>query len=128
MSVVRIISLGAGVQSTAMALMAAHGEIEPMPNCAIFADTQWEPKAVYDHLDWLEKQLPFPVHRVTAGSILDHIERNSNYSGQQFASVPWFTENGGMGRRQLSPTISQTPLPGRTTFTSLACMCLTPTA
>jgi len=45
-----IISLGAGVQSTTMALMAAHREIEPMPDCAIFADTGWEPKAVYDHL------------------------------------------------------------------------------
>lgn len=37
----RILSLGAGVQSTTMALMAAHGEIGPMPDCAIFADTQW---------------------------------------------------------------------------------------
>lgn len=49
----RIISLGAGVQSTTMALMAAHGAITPMPDCAIFADTGWEPIAVYDHLRWL---------------------------------------------------------------------------
>ena len=35
----RALSLGAGVQSTTMALMAAHGEIGPMPDCAIFADT-----------------------------------------------------------------------------------------
>ena len=34
-----IISLGAGVQSTTMALMAARGEIGPMPDHAIFADT-----------------------------------------------------------------------------------------
>jgi hypothetical protein len=34
----RILSLGAGVQSTTLALMAAHGEIGPMPDCAIFAD------------------------------------------------------------------------------------------
>jgi hypothetical protein len=40
----RVISLGAGVRSTTMALMAAHGEITPMPDAAIFADTQWEPK------------------------------------------------------------------------------------
>lgn len=66
---VHIISLGAGVQSSTMALMAAHGEITPMPKCAIFADTQDEPKSVYDWLDWLEKQLPFPVYRVTAGSL-----------------------------------------------------------
>ena len=35
----RVLSLGAGVQSTTLALMAAHGEIGPMPDCAIFADT-----------------------------------------------------------------------------------------
>jgi hypothetical protein len=63
------ISLGGGVQSSAMALMAAKGEIGPMPQAAIFADTQAEPKAVYVWMDWLEKQLPFPVYRVTAGSL-----------------------------------------------------------
>ncbi len=33
---IHIISLGAGVQSSTMALMAAHGKITPMPKCAIF--------------------------------------------------------------------------------------------
>lgn len=62
----RVISLGAGVQSTTLALMAAHGEVGPMPDCAIFADTGWEPTPVYEHLDWLSSGnvLPFPVHRV----------------------------------------------------------------
>ena len=64
-----IISLGAGVQSSTMSLMAAHGEITPMPDAAIFADTQAEPKAVYEWLDWLEKQLPFPVYRVSKGNL-----------------------------------------------------------
>lgn len=50
--------------------MAARGDIEA-PHCAIFADTQSEPAAVYRHLDWLEGQLPFPVHRVTVGSLRD---------------------------------------------------------
>ena len=95
-----IISLGAGVQSSTMALMAARGEIGPMPDCAIFADTQWEPKAIYDWLDWLEKQLPFPVYRVTAGSIRDAVLTKQNTSGGRFASVPYFTASGGMGRRQ----------------------------
>lgn len=63
------LSLGAGVQSSCLALMAAHGEITPMPDAAIFADTQAEPKAVYDWLDWLEKQLPYPIYRVTNGSL-----------------------------------------------------------
>jgi hypothetical protein len=68
---IHIISLGAGVQSSTMALMAAAGEITPMPAAAIFADTQAEPKQVYTWLDWLEKQLPFPVHRVTRGNLME---------------------------------------------------------
>ncbi len=66
-----IISLGAGVQSSTMALMAAKGEIGPMPEAAIFADTQAEPESVMRHLDWLETQLPFPVIRGTYGSLTD---------------------------------------------------------
>jgi hypothetical protein len=68
---IHIISLGAGVQSSCMALMAAKGEIGPMPTAAIFADTQAEPKSVYDWLEWLTKQLPFPVHRVSFGNLLE---------------------------------------------------------
>lgn len=63
------LSLGAGVQSSTMALMAARGEIGPMPQAAIFADTQDEPASVYRWLDWLEKQLPFQVIRVTRGKL-----------------------------------------------------------
>lgn len=55
MTKLRVISLGAGVQSTTMALMAAAGEIGPMPDCAIFADTGWEPAAVYEHLARLRR-------------------------------------------------------------------------
>ncbi len=53
MKTLRVLSLGAGVQSTTLALMIEKGEI-PMVDAAIFADTGAEPKAVYDHLDWLE--------------------------------------------------------------------------
>jgi len=69
--VINVINLGAGVQSSTMALMAAKGEITPMPDCAIFADTQAEPDSVYEWLDWLEKELPFPVYRVTKGSLTE---------------------------------------------------------
>lgn len=68
---IHIISLGAGVQSSCMSLMAAAGEITPMPVAAIFADTQAEPKSVYTWLDWLEKQLPFPVVRTTKGNLTE---------------------------------------------------------
>jgi hypothetical protein len=64
-----VLSLGAGVQSSALALMAAKGEISPMPDFAVFADTQAEPESVYKWLDWLEAQLPFPVYRVTKANL-----------------------------------------------------------
>jgi hypothetical protein len=60
----RILSLGAGVQSSTLALMIEKGEV-PMVDGAIFADVKGEPMAVYTHLDWLEKQLSYPVYRVT---------------------------------------------------------------
>jgi hypothetical protein len=92
-----IISLGGGVQSSAMALMAAVGDITPMPQAAIFADTQAEPKEVYLWLDWLEKQLPFPVHRVTAGSLADMEMqiRVSKKSGKTYkkSEIPAFGKN-----------------------------------
>lgn len=59
---IHVISLGAGVQSSAMALMAAEGLITPMPSFAVFADTGDEPRAVYEWLSQLAKLLPFTVH------------------------------------------------------------------
>jgi hypothetical protein len=69
-----VVSLGAGVQSTTMVLMAAAGDLVPMPDAAIFADTQAEPEAVYSHLRWLMSGvLPFQVHCVTAGNLTEHV-------------------------------------------------------
>jgi hypothetical protein len=108
-----VLSLGAGVQSTTLALMAARGEI-PAPDCAIFADTGWEPKAVYDHLDRLEAALPFPLYRVSAGNIRDSIVSRRNTTGGRFASVPWFTLDPtgkkGMGQRQCTSEFKLKPI------------------
>lgn len=73
----RFLSLGAGVQSTTIALMAAEGEIDPI-DCAIFADTGCEPGPVYEHLRWLMSAnvLPFQVHIVSAGSLIDEMLRS----------------------------------------------------
>lgn len=95
-SPLHVISLGAGVQSSTMALMAAAGEISPLPSVAIFADTQAEPQSVYTWLDWLETQLPFPVHRVTAGSLADSgVDMRVTADGRRYAktSIPVFTVN-----------------------------------
>ncbi|WP_405494689.1 hypothetical protein [Nocardia sp. NBC_00511] len=75
-----MLSLGAGVQSTTLLLLIAHGEL-PMIDAAIFADTGWEPEAVYRHLDRIEREIAtpagIPLHRVSnghrdpCGSLLD---------------------------------------------------------
>lgn len=101
-----ILSLGAGVQSSTLALMAARGEIGPMPDAAIFADTGWEPRKVHDYLDWLEKQLPFPVHRVMHNNGLLEALKGEG----RFAAVPFFTSNGGMGRRQCTNEFKIIPI------------------
>lgn len=107
-----ILSLGAGVQSSVMALMAAKGEITPMPDCAIFSDTGWEPKRVYEWLDWLETQLTFPVYKVNKGNLRDDLL--GALGDGRFASVPFFTESdnkgGGLLRRQCTREYKVEPI------------------
>jgi hypothetical protein len=89
--IVHVLSLGAGVQSTTMLLMAAYGEIEPKPDFVIFADTGWEPKKVYQHLEWLKSEVDrFGIEIITTnnGNIRDDILKAVN--GERFASLPFF--------------------------------------
>lgn len=100
----RILSLGAGVQSTTLALMSARGDL-PRVDCAVFADTGWEPQAVYRHLEWLEAQLPFPVHRARrrGADLGDHAVAIATSDVTRTASPPWFTADPkGMLPRQCS--------------------------
>ncbi len=115
---VHIISLGAGVQSSTLALMAAAGVISPMPECAIFADTGAEPDNVYKWLDWLESKLPFKVHRVSVGDLTETSTRIriSKKTGETYLShnVPAYTinSNGTFGnyRRQCTDKHKLVPL------------------
>lgn len=94
-----ILNLGAGVQSTTIALMSVHGQLPPIDH-AIFADTGWEPQAVYSHLDWLTGVLEsagVQVHRVSAGNIRTDMIRMGR--GERWAAPPVFTLlNGSIGR------------------------------
>jgi len=102
MTDLRVLNLGAGVQSSTVSLMMAKGEIQPA-DIAIFADTQWEPREVYMWLQDLEEALPFPVRRVTAGNIRADALNESD-ARSRFASMPLFidtgSDTGGRGRRQ----------------------------
>lgn len=104
----RILNLGAGVQSTAVFLLAHEGRI-PFIDHAVFADTQEEPQTVYDHLAWM-RTIGEPVllmHIATAGRLGDDImqEQRSEphcapekrpfpykpHHRHRFASIPAFT-------------------------------------
>jgi hypothetical protein len=84
-----VLSLGAGVQSSALLLMSDRGEIE-RADFAVFADTQSEPKDVYAWLDRLEKIVSIPVVRATRGNLIqDALEHES----KRFASIPFFVRS-----------------------------------
>lgn len=102
---IRILSLGAGVQSTCVALMSVHGEIEPVEH-AIFSDTGWEPKSVYKHLEWLTpimEEAGIQVHKVKANARTDKMTgniRQDALSDGVSASMPLYLkdpETGSMG-------------------------------
>ena len=99
-----ILSLGAGVQSTTLALMMEKGKFHKA-DCGIFADTGFEPKYVYEHLRWLQKNLSFPVHIVKTthsqadGNILKHTLKAIKGQAKQYHSAPFYTEKG-LVRRQ----------------------------
>ena len=106
----RALSLGAGVQSSVLALLLSRGDERlvnagyPKPDVAVFADTGWEPQYVYEHLDWLETQLSFEVVRVQSGNIRDNLYTAKTPTGYSFVDVPLYTRGaeGGAGtlRRQ----------------------------
>src|SRR5581483_8710282 len=96
-----VLNLGAGVQSTALYLLARDGEYHF--DVAIFADTQEEPQSVYDHLTWLQSLGNPPIWVRTGGKLGDDLI-NGVGPKRRFLSVPAFTqdEKGKLGliRRQ----------------------------
>ncbi len=111
---ITVLSLGAGVQSTTLALMAAEGALPGYRvDCAIFADTGWEPAAVYAHLDRLEAALTaagISLHRVSSGDL----RADALDPAHRYASIPYFVRNPdgseGMGRRQCTAEYKLAPI------------------
>ena len=106
MKTFHILNLGAGVQSTALALMFDAGEIKDENGdsitltAAYFADTGDEPQAVYRHLEWIQATIKtFPIHVRSKGRLSDDLSRGVNSTGQRFASIPAFTNvDGGLAK------------------------------
>ncbi|AKA06648.1 hypothetical protein SAZ_32670 [Streptomyces noursei ZPM] len=96
-----------------MLALSAEG-ILPKVDYAIFADTGWEPKAVYAHLGRLEREVAapagIPILRVSSGNI-----RNDALNPERrFASMPLYIRNPdgkeGMTRRQCTGEYKINPI------------------
>ncbi len=106
----RVLSLGAGVQSSTMAMMMAHGEIEKA-DLVVFADTCAEPAAVYKWLGWLVPRIKMPFVQVMAGEgYTAAIEAACAGKTNRLSTPPLFTANGGRIHRQCTWDYKVTPI------------------
>ena len=87
--------------------MASDGAFDTKPDCAIFADTHWEPPSIYSHLDWLAERLSFLLYIVDNGrSLREDAKALTNHSGNSnFIDLPIYLkgrsgQGDGIGRRQ----------------------------
>lgn len=90
-----VLSLGGGVQSTTLLLLACHGALE-RPDLILFADTGAEPAPVYAHLEWLSEEAGrhgLRVERVSAGNLAADLERAVR-AGTRVANPPFFVRLG----------------------------------
>tara|TARA_Y100000310_G_scaffold300838_1_gene336826 strand:- start:2203 stop:3018 length:816 start_codon:yes stop_codon:yes gene_type:complete len=118
----KVLSLGAGVQSSTLLLMSCHGDLPPI-DAAVFADTMWEPSEVYR---WLKDVLTpvaaaagIPIHTVSAGDLRADALRSTvraHVDGDtRSASLPLHVtqpgcERGGMLRRQCTKEYKIAPI------------------
>lgn len=116
-------SLGLGVQSSTMALMAKHGLIKPQPECYFFADPKAEAFGIYEQLRFLRSAnvaLP-PIITVSAGDIQTDVlnaaggwqqaspdaDRDLLRKALRIATPPFFTR----GPRTIAKTVFVDELP-----------------
>ncbi len=88
----KILSLGAGVQSSTILLMSIRGELPRIDHC-IFADVGWEPREVYDWMVFLQAEADkagIPIHTVSAGNLRDDMVKSMK-DGKRGVQPPVFT-------------------------------------
>ena len=110
----KIISLGAGVQSTTLYLMSSVGDL-PRADHAIFADPGAEHPETYKLLGWLrawqEKHGGIPIHHLRDKNLYADLVNRTNSTGQRFAPVPAVTAGGnGRLRRQCTKEYKIEPI------------------
>ena len=120
-----MLSLGGGVQSSAMLLMALEGRFGDKPDLALFVDPGWESRATYEWLKLLTAHVsPFPVVTISDGNIRTNASPRAKRDGKRFVTVPAYLEGGGMGRRQCTNEFKLKPI--RRHFRDLGATAQTP--
>jgi hypothetical protein len=124
----RVLNLGAGVQSTTLYLWALDGHLQI--DRAIFADTGDEPEAVYQHLELLrslngpEIEVVKPFSTSLSDNLIHGIKADEGSENlpefvkrtNTVISIPTFLSNesrGGMGRRQCTGEFKIKPIERR---------------
>lgn len=116
---VTVLSLGAGIQSTALAILLEREAIPdcPKPHWAIFADTMAEPDRVYRTIEWLADIVSFPIIRTSWGDLAANTwkalrgqpvpERGHHDGG--YIDLPVFSSSG-LARRQCTGVYKIRPI------------------
>lgn len=100
MDKLRVLSLGAGVQSSTLALMIEHGELPPI-DAAIFADVKGEPKKVYEWLEYLKTKITsYPIHIVTWRDLKQDILDAAKGEYKAF-TAPFFSKDKITGKKSM---------------------------
>ena len=95
-----VVSLGKGVKSTVLALMAGAESFDHVHDCAIFADTHWEPPNVVYTVRSLRKDVKPLTNHSGSRSYVDILVNLKGRTG----------ETNGIGRRQCTKNYKIRPI------------------
>lgn len=87
---IRVLSFGAGTQSSAVLELIEQGKIPPV-DFAVFADTQCEPKEVYDWLEKIKAWAKTPIIIATKGNLYEDALACANGESTRFSAIPFHT-------------------------------------
>jgi len=118
-----ILLYGGGTQSTGLLLMALDGLFKK-PDMVIFSDTMGEPQFVYDYIKrvniYIIEKYQLGIRQIYGGNLPQDIksaelsyrinQKFPSLKTKRIASLPLFTESGGMIRRQCTAEYKIQPI------------------
>jgi len=108
----RVLSLGLGLQSVVLALMSARGDL-PRLDAAIFSDTGDEKRKTYEYLDYLRPLCPFPIITTARPGLTlgEHAVKIAHEDVTRTSSPPWYTADpDGMLPKQCNSEYKKRPV------------------